>query len=596
MSYTRTVQDALGQRISDVSDFRSHKMEVTDVKDLSGPVTFFKKVTLRFERKSLRVSIKYAKDAVSTEKANALLKDRVDQYTKVPEGTVYRRTIEKLGSDPRELLRKSSVEVFNTERVFTQAGCKPCAGHGAVSCGVCGGSAVVQCRGCGGLGARTCTMCGGSGRTPRYVNNQTQYDMCGGCGGSGRNSCSGCGGGGRVVCTQCHRGLVSCGTCDGDGSLVHNHWVEINADLTNYSYRYSTALPWVNDALKIGSLAEHVVANYKPIEIFTGDDRKPGYYLKLDATAYTTDATLKFNGKEAKCRLVGLGRTVIEDGKIGSGLFEDVLSKISQPKDIDTFAKGVSYPISKRLIGELFSLTDASNIKSLSDVKTNLISEQQAKTFLSSYRSGFKSQVRDMGRIGPMSLLKNTMSYFWRLLLLMLLPMIYSSGNAMDNLNTGIVSLIQGHGWPIWSSGIALYLSSRMFEGTIPMLAAIAFLSTFMFSRVMGFRLNRWITSGLPGRIKTTIVLTALLVMLLALFPSNVCVFYWYRFLPTLDMLQHGLIATAASAPTLLALSLLLGLLFNRSLNFPRTYRNLLRMGYSKKIVDAFILRKVSDL
>lgn len=596
MSYTRTVQEALAQRISDVSDAQSRTMEVFDVNDLSGPVTFFRKVSLRPERKSQRVSIKYAKDAVSSDKATALLKDKVDQYTKVPEETIYRRAMEKLGSDPRNLRRKDSIVVLNTERVFTNTGCKPCVGRGTVNCATCGGTAVVYCRGCGGYGQHTCS-CGGSGRVQRFTNNQVHYDLCGGCGGVGRNTCSGCGGHGRIVCTHCHRGQVTCGACDGDGSLVHNHWVEINADLTDGFYRYPRSLPWVNDVLKIGSLVEHVVGDYKPIGLFSGDEHKPGYWLKLDATAYTTDATLKLNEKEAKCRLVGLGRTVVEDGNIGSELFEGVLSKMSVPGDIDAFSRGVSYPLSSRLIGTTASPAEAVDIKSLSDVKTKLITEDQARRFFSAYRSGFKSQVQAMGRISPASLVRNALSYFWRLLLLLLIPMIYSHGNPMDNLNAGIVGLVRGQGGELWLSGIFQYLDHGGLLGdSMQLLAAVAFLSTFTFRKFMGFRFNRWISAGLFGRLWATFVLTAFFVMLLALFPSNICAFDWHRYLPTLDMLRAGATATAAAAPTVFALSVLLGLLFNRSLNYPGTYRKLLKMGYSEDVIDRLILSNASAL
>jgi hypothetical protein len=223
MSYSRTVRDAFLQRISECGSFKNDTIQVMDVQDRSAPVSFYRKLKLSHESKSERVAISYTKIALKSESATITLNAQIKEMENLPEKRLYQMTLEKLGNNPRDLIRYKSVSLLYSDRVYTYQTCNPCSGHGAINCTTCGGTSVLYC-GCGN-GRNSCSGCGGSGSIQQIVTtNVSNWVSCSRCHGAGTEMCSRCSGCGQINCSDCHNGRQSCTPCGGDGGFARANW------------------------------------------------------------------------------------------------------------------------------------------------------------------------------------------------------------------------------------------------------------------------------------------------------------------------------------------------------------------------------------
>jgi hypothetical protein len=582
VTYSRSVQDALVERIIDCTATPSPDFEVKNIKDLSGAVKFFSTVTVRPEIKSMRVAIEHAKKAVSNEHVAAELTAQFTVFQKTSDQSLYGATLKKLGSDPRVLLRASSAHLGDSPQMFTSALCASCDGHRSVNCEVCYGTAMQKCTGCAGHGSYTCS-CGGSGRVQKFENNRSTMVTCGSCGGAGSFVCRTCAGAGKYTCTTCNNGKVQCRPCDGDGTLVTAHWIALNADVTPTTYNYAS-LPWLNEVLKKGNLREKLVSDFKPVCISIDEGGVTGYRLKLECTAYTTDATLKYAGEVHQCRLIGRDRTVIEDGQVASKLFDTILAMNNDPHNVESIEVAARYPIAKRMIDELASgISEAE----LTDVKTNAVSPDQAHMFVYWRQMAFNAQKKIVRKIDLKLLPVRTLDYFLRLLPLMFIAMLYSAGHVVDKFTPGIWSLLTGNLDTV-KAGLIHYLNIPRNWQTLLFLLVIGRISTHLFHSHLGLRFNNWIITGARG--KATLVFTGFFVMLLSLFPDSPTTFHLFNIIPDFGMIGRGIKATVTAIPTLLVLSVMMAVMFNCSLNIPSTMDRLNRMGFKKSFIERNLL------
>ncbi len=82
-------------------------------------------------------------------------------------------------------------------------------------CESCRGEKKVRCAPCGGTGKLLCDTCRGQRKTYGYAANGS-YRLL---------NCTTCRGKGELDCSECRRGIASCGTCAGEGRL--QRWIEL---------------------------------------------------------------------------------------------------------------------------------------------------------------------------------------------------------------------------------------------------------------------------------------------------------------------------------------------------------------------------------
>lgn len=572
-AFTRTVNQALLSRLQGCGyDTAGLEFDVQQVEDKDRPVTVSRRWSLVTEVRRESASAALRINSVSDQQLEQSLAEQRQVLLGRGAAHYKNRVLKGLGSDPAHFLRSQQVKLFALDPFYTSHTCSTCSGHGKERCSACRGSCKLKCSSCNGRGRTQCWGCGGSGRTGS--------GSCSYCVGTGGDNCPSCVGG-SVLCSSCTGGQVTCGGCYGAKFICTRYTLEVSAKAVSNSVHLKSNDTWLkpyvdewgHDPVLIERAAEGFAAPYYP----DSTPEKGDLVLSMDGTCYYSQARVRTGRRSLRCDMLGRYRHVVADDGLAAGYFDTVLAQLEDPADIEQVAQASERSVARRMIEESGHVEYVSQ---LSDVKNGTVSPEQANRFFALRKNASDQQTALRSKFEPKLVLRRALGYFWRLNLLMLVLFFFSARKLLEVQFGGLQVLFRADGpatvWGTLKHYLLLPFTSPI-NGVL--LVAVGLLCTWLFKDMLWDRMNRFIRKGPGSRLLAGVALAFCLMPLLALFPDTPVALL--RDGPRLQyMFPNALVGMLGAMPTLVPLSLLLALVFNRALNAPAIDARLRRMNF----------------
>ncbi|MGY5328272.1 hypothetical protein [Pseudomonas sp. MF6396] len=571
-AFTRTVEQALRSRLQgcgyDTSDL---ELTVQQGEDKGRAVSVSRRWSLVTEVRRESASVGLRINSVSEHQLEQSMAEQRQVLLGRGAAHYKNRVLKGLGSNPAHFLRSQQVKLFALDPLYTSHTCGTCSGYGKQRCTACNGSCKLRCSSCSGKGRTQCWGCGGSGRTGS--------GSCAYCMGAGGDNCPSCVGG-SVAC-GCMGGQVTCGGCLGDKFICTRYTLEVSAKAVGNSVHLKSNDTWLkpyvdewgDEPETIERAAEGFAAPYYP----DNTPEKGDLVLSVDGTCYYSQAQVRAGRRSIRCNMLGRYRHVVFDDGLAASYFDRVIEQLENPADIEQVALASERSVARRMIEESGHVNYVSQ---LSDVKNGTVSPEQANRFFALRKNASDQQTALRSKLEPRLVLRRALGYFWRLSLLMLVLFFFSAGKLLEVKFGGPQVLFRSDGpatvWAMFKHYLVLPFTSPI-NGV--MLVGVGLLCTWLFKDMLWHRMNRFMGKGPGNRLLAAVVLAFCLMPLLALFPDTPIALL--RDGPRLQhMLPNALVGMLGALPTLVPLSLLLALVFNRALNAPAIDARLRRMNF----------------